>query len=337
MLSSTEKVMKLTIAELHGWLVIVLGFGGFLLWASFYPMQQGVSGSGFLISQSDRLSVVAHMTGLVAGLPKKLGDDVQAGDILLEFDGGQLRATERTVLQTRAGLLRSLQSLKQAMSSRSEQLEALRLQYASAAKLVDAGFASSNSLASIKSQLALAESESLELQSRVEQMNSSSREIEERLASIHHEMTLLKLKSPVDGQVMNMGVKSAGVNVILGTQVMEIAPETRQLWVDARIPVEMGDRVQTGMTVNIMFPTLQVGANQRFQGYLNYLSGDKLTDQRTGQVYLEARIGFMTDEAPKLTSLRAGLPALVIINTGPRTLMSYILRPLTERVQRGMQ
>jgi len=335
--NSTNKILSFTRAEWHGWLVIVFGFGGFLFWAAFYPMEQGVSGTGFLISQSDRVPVMAHMTGLVARLPKKLGDDVQVGDTLLEFDGEQLRATERTILQTQIGLLRSSQSLKLAMASKLEQLEALRSQYASAEKLVEAGFASSSSLATIKSQLALAESESLELQSRVEQMNSSSREIVERLASINYEKTLLKLKSPVDGQVMNMGVKSAGVNVILGNQIMEIAPKTSQLWVDARIPVEMGDRVHTGMTVNILFPTLQVGATQRFQGYLNYLSGDKITDQRTGQVYLEARIGFLTDEAPKIANLRVGLPTSVIINTGPRTLMSYILRPLTERVQRGLQ
>ncbi len=337
MSNSTTHSKKLTKAEWHGWMVIVLGLGGFLLWAGTYPMQQGVPCMGFVVSQSDKLPVVAHMTGLVARLPIKLGDEVKAGDVLLEFDSEQLRSTDRALSLSKAGLERSAQSLKSALRSRNEQLDALRGQYKATAQLVDAGFASSNYLATLKSQLALSESELLELQSKVEQMNASIQDVEARIASVQLEKTLLKLKSPVDGHVMNMGVKSAGVNVILGTPIMEIAPQTQQLWVDARVPVEMGDRVKTGMSVSIMFPTLEGSQTQRLNGFLSYLSADRLTDPRTGQVYLEARIGFNPDEAPQMANLRAGLPASAIIDTGPRTLMNYILRPLTERVQRGMQ
>jgi len=327
---------RLSRSELHGWLIALFGLGGFLLWAATYPIQQGVYGSGFLISQTDKMPVVAHMTGLVSSMPKKLGDNVQKGDVLLEFDAGQLQAAERGLLQSRQGQIRIAGSLKQALQSKQEQLEALRVQYSASSKLVDAGFASATSLAAVKSQLSLAESEMLEMQARINQYESSVREIDERLASVKYELGLLRVISPVDGQIMNTGVKSPGMNVIVGSQIMEIAPQTREFWVDARIPVEMGDRISAGMPVNIMFPTLQGNQTPRVNGLLQYLSADRITDTRTGQVYLEARVSFMPDELKSIGSVRVGMPVSVIINTGPRTLLSYMLRPLNERLNRGL-
>lgn len=323
--------------EWWGWLVILLGLGGFGLWAAVYPMQQGVPGTGFVVGRAEKVAVVAHTTGLVAQLPKKAGDAVRAGDLLMEFDGGQLRATERTLLQSKAGLERSIPPLKSALRARGDQIDALRGQHLAATKLVDAGFASANSLATIRNQLAIAESESLELLSKIEQSESALKEAEERIASVRHDMTLLRLTSPVDGQVMNLTLKSSGVNVVTGTPILEIAPQTRQLWVDARIPVQLGDRLKPGMSVDVMFPTLEGDTTQRIAGLLEYLSADRMSDPRTGQAYLEARIGLDAASLAQAPNLRTGLPATVMINTGTRTLLSYVIRPVIERVNRGMQ
>jgi multidrug resistance efflux pump len=324
-------------AQIQGWIVVLLGFIGFIAWAATYPIDQGVPGSGFLISKAERIQVVAPSTGLITSLSKRAGDSVKEGDVLLEFDSKPHQANERSVQESFRGIEVSDVSLRSALSARNAQVAALQEQYDSSAKLVDSGFASANSLATIQTQLSLAQSEALELKSRIDQNKYRLLEIKERQASLRHEMALLKIHAPASGKVMNMAVKSAGVNITAGSQIMEIVPEGERLLIDTRIPVDYATRAHAGMAVEVMFPTLPGSSTVRIKGTLDYLSADRITDTRTNQIYLEARVSLKDQSQIQALNLRAGLPATVLLNTGPRTLLSYITRPLTERMAKGLQ
>lgn len=324
-------------AQLQGWLVVIFGVVGFFGWAATYPIDQGIPGSGFLISKAERIQVVSPTTGLVAKLQKRAGDNANEGDILLEFDIKPLEANERGVQESIRGTEVSNASLRSALQARDAQVSALRSQFDSSLKLVDSGFASASSLATIKTQLSLAESEALELKSRIEQNDYRLRELKERIAGIRHEMALSKIHAPATGKIMNTTVKSAGVNITAGSQIMEIVPDSERLLIDARIPVDYATRAHVGMPVDVMFPTLPGSSTVRIKGKLEYLSADRLTDTRTNQIYLEGRVSLDEQTAVDHLSLRAGLPATVLLNTGPRTLLSYITRPLTERMAKGLQ
>jgi multidrug resistance efflux pump len=324
-------------AQLHGWLVVIFGVFGFFGWAALYPIDQGIPGAGFLISKAERIQVVSPITGLVARLHKRAGDNVNEGDILWEFDIKPLVSNERGVQESIRGTEVSNASLRSALEARNAQVSALRSQFDSSLKLVDSGFASASSLATIKTQLSLAESEALELKSRIEQNDYRLRELKERIAAFRHEMALSKIHAPVKGKVMNTSVKSDGVNITAGSQIMEIVPDSERLLIDARIPVDYAARARVGMPVEVMFPTLPGSSTVRIKGKLDYLSADRLTDTRTNQIYLEGRVSLDDQTAVDHLSLRAGLPATVLLNTGPRTLLSYITRPLTERMAKGLQ
>jgi multidrug resistance efflux pump len=324
-------------AQLHGWLVVIFGVFGFFGWAAFYPIDQGIPGSGFLISKTERIQVISPTTGLVAKLQKRAGDNVSEGDILLEFDIKPLEANERGVQESIRGTEVSNATLRSALEARNAQVLALRSQFDSSLKLVDSGFASLSSLATIKTQLSLAESEALELKSRIEQNDYRLRELKERVASVRHEMALSILLAPAAGKVMNTSIKSAGVNIATGSQIMEIVPDSERLLIETRIPVDYATRAHVGMPVDIMFPTLPGSSTMRIKGKLEYLSADRLTDTRTNQIYLEGKVSLDEQTSVDHLGLRAGLPATVLLNTGPRTLLSYITRPLTERMAKGLQ
>jgi multidrug resistance efflux pump len=202
---------------------------------------------------------------------------------------------------------------------------------------VEAGFASASSLATIQTQLSLAQSETFELKSRIEQNDYRLRELKERMISMHHEMSLLKIHSPATGKVMNTMVKSAGVNITAGSPIMEIVPDSERLLIDVRVPVDYATSSQIGMTVDVMFPTLPGSSTLRIKGTLVYLSADRITDPRTNQMYLEGHVTLDDQSQMENLKLRAGLPATILINTGPRTLLSYVTRPLTERLSKGLQ
>ncbi len=325
-------------ALIQGWLVIAIGFIGFLIWAGSFPLEQGVPGSGFLIAETEKIAVISPLSGLVTRVEKRLGDKVIEGDVLFEFDPKSIESNERTTLESIRGIEVSNASLLRAFQARKEQIEAVKLQYNSMEKLMESGFASSNMLANIKSQLALTQSETQEMQSRIEQNESRLRELREKIVAIRHEMSLQKIRAPATGRVMNTSLHRPGVNITVGSQIMEIAPESDRLVIDARLPVDYATRVTSGMVVDVLFPTIPGSSSSKFQGNLEYVSADRLMDSRTNQAYLECRVSLKKDDL-QLTEmgLRAGVPATIMVKTGPRTLLSYLTRPITERLARGMQ
>lgn len=73
-------------------LAALVGFGGFLLWASFAPLAEGVVAAGTLMVE-DRRKVVQHLEGgIINALHVREGDKVEAGAVLLELDGLQASA-----------------------------------------------------------------------------------------------------------------------------------------------------------------------------------------------------------------------------------------------------
>lgn len=324
-------------AQTQGLFVVIFGLMGFIVWASIYPIDQGIPSSGFLISQAERIQIVAPSSGLVKKIATHAGKSVKKGDILMELDANSQEANERSVQESIRGITISNISLRSALNARNAQVAALRSQFDSSMKLVESGFASASAMATIQTQLSLAESEALELKSRIEQNDSRLKEFKERIISMRHEISLLTIHAPTAGKVMNMTVKSDGVNITAGSLIMEIVPDSERLLIDARIPVDYATRVNTGMHVDIMFPTLPGSSTYRLKGKLEYLSADRITDTRTSQIYLEGRVSLDDPLQLQGLNLRAGLPATVFLNTGPRTLMSYITRPLTERMAKGLQ
>ncbi len=78
-------------ARLGRWLVLV-GFGGFLLWAALAPLDRGVGVSGSVVVAGNRQAVQPVSGGLVRRLMVREGDQVQAGQVLLQLDETDARA-----------------------------------------------------------------------------------------------------------------------------------------------------------------------------------------------------------------------------------------------------
>lgn len=89
-----------------GWIVVLLGVGGFLLWALFAPLDKGVPLAGFVAKESNR-KTVQHLTGgTVQEILVKDGDVVKAGQVLVRMNAVSARSaydfTEAQYLASRA-------------------------------------------------------------------------------------------------------------------------------------------------------------------------------------------------------------------------------------------
>jgi multidrug efflux pump subunit AcrA (membrane-fusion protein) len=276
-----------------GYYILFGGLFGFIIWASIYTLNQGVFGTGFVVSKNEKITITSPTSGLILELNKKPGDKVRENEEIILFDTKIFAASA---------------------DARRRNMEAKQKELENAEALVEANIMTVNGLTPYQSRLSVAEAEYLETKARLDQM---------------------KVTSPVDGTLMNVSVKSSGVSVSQGQHLLDISPDSKDFQIQAKISVSLGDKILTGMPVDISFPTLTGSTTKRLMGKLDYISADKIEDRQGQNAYLEARVTI--DNPEKIEGLRSGLPATVIIKTGPQTLLSYIIRPITDRFNRGMQ
>jgi HlyD family secretion protein len=74
-------------------------------------------------------------------------------------------------------------------------------------------------------------------------------------------------------------------------------------------------------------------------GTVSRIAADTSTDQRTGQSYYLVRIAMPTQEIKRLGDVRLtpGMPVEAFIETGERTMMSYLLKPLHDQLMHAFR
>jgi protease secretion system membrane fusion protein len=89
-----------------GWLIVVLGLGGFLAWGLFAPLDKGVPLSGTVAKESNRKAIQHQTGGIVKEILVKDGDVVKEGQVLVRMNGvlakSAYETTEAQYLTARA-------------------------------------------------------------------------------------------------------------------------------------------------------------------------------------------------------------------------------------------
>jgi protease secretion system membrane fusion protein len=99
---SEKKVARVDInhrrAARLGWLVLIIGFGGFMLWAALAPLDQGVPASGVVVVTGNRKTVQNLAAGMVEAILVKDGDEVKTGQVLVRLDPTTARSQYEVAL-----------------------------------------------------------------------------------------------------------------------------------------------------------------------------------------------------------------------------------------------
>jgi protease secretion system membrane fusion protein len=83
-----------------GWWIVLVGVGGFLLWAFLAPLDKGVPLSGTVTVDTNRKAVQHRTGGIIDQIYIKEGDHVKAGQVLVRMNDVQINAqTEITRTQ----------------------------------------------------------------------------------------------------------------------------------------------------------------------------------------------------------------------------------------------
>ena len=113
--------------------------------------------------------------------------------------------------------------------------------------------------------------------------------------------------------------------------MLDIAPDDEQLVVHAQFSTADIDNVHAGMRAEIRFPAFHSRTIPVMMGVIESISHDRLLDDATRQYYFLGVISLDRADIPEeyKTRIRAGMPAEIIVSAGERTVLSYLVSPLS--------
>ena len=195
-----------------------------------------------------------------------------------------------------------------------------------------------------ESRLHIAQREQEYIKEASSQLADVRREVganQERLAAITAELDRTQIRAPVSGQVIGLVINGTGAVVSPGQRLMDIVPHNEKLLLDARVPQPSIDRIKVGDLTQVRFSTFANAPQLVTQGRVLSLSKDAVSEQlANGQVaaYYLARVELTAAGIKALGGhvLQPGMTAEVLIKTGERSLLTYIMHPLTKRVAAAM-
>ncbi|HNU10605.1 MAG TPA: HlyD family type I secretion periplasmic adaptor subunit [Rubrivivax sp.] len=271
--------------------------------------------------------------------------------------------------QTIQGMEAQMSGLRQVLESRRTQAQLQSQQLANVKALAADGFAPQNqalqleqaqadlraSIADVQTSLQRLQSAVAETRLRIAQREQEltkevsaqladvQREVEanrERLVAITEELQRTQVRAPLGGQVLGLAVNGPGAVVTPGMRLMDIVPQGESLLLDAQVPTMAIDRIKVGDVVEVRFTAFANAPQLVADGRLVSLSGDAISEATPmgPHSYFLGRVEITPEGRKALGSrhLLPGMMAEVLVKTGERPLMAYLLHPLTKRIAAAM-
>ena len=140
------------------------------------------------------------------------------------------------------------------------------------------------------------------------------------------------------GVVHQLAVHTVGGVVAQGEALMLIVPDGDALSIEARLAPESIDQVRVGQRAVMRFSAFNQRTTPEVNGVLRRIAADLTTDPRTGASYYVARIEIPEEERTQLAQrIIPGMPVEAFIQTGERTVMSYLTKPLADQMARAFR
>ena len=177
-----------------------------------------------------------------------------------------------------------------------------------------------------------------ELETQLTDVQRQVADLTERRVATLDELERVVLRAPEAGTIVELGIHTVGGVAGPGQKLMDIVPAGSKLEVEVQIPPHLIDSVRRGQLADMHFTALEQTIVPTVEGKLVYVGADRQTDARTDASYFVGRVDITPEGYKQLgkSELRAGMPAEVVIKTGERSLLAYLLKPLLARMQAGM-
>ena len=187
-------------------------------------------------------------------------------------------------------------------------------------------------------------------------VQAQENEVEERLASVRTSLGRMEVRAPVAGEVFGLTVFAPQEVVQPGEPILHIMPDDAGLVVMAQLnPIDV-DQVYPGQEAKLRFSAFPARVTPEFDGHVVRISPDAVRDDATGLAWYEVELAMdgplgpggessadgagNSVDASRLAedlALTPGMPVEVHIRTSKRSVMSYLVKPVTDFFYRSLR
>jgi len=162
-------------------------------------------------------------------------------------------------------------------------------------------------------------------------------ELVQKAVSAQDVIDRIEIRAPTSGLVHQLAAHTIG-GVIKGSDtIMEIVPDSDDLQVEAKLDPKDIDQVRIGQKAFVRFSAFNARVTPQVTGEVSYVSADTSQDTRSPQSFYTVRVTLSEEERHRLAGeqLVSGMPAEVFMQTGSRTMLSYLFKPIMEQLGRA--
>jgi HlyD family secretion protein len=208
------------------------------------------------------------------------------------------------------------------------------------AQLVAAAAQAKGKIAEINLQiLQIDQNLSSEVAKELRDIDGKIGEFVERKVTAEDQLRRTDIRAPQAGAIFQSAVHTIGGVITAGDPIMLIVPDADKLQVEAKVNPQDIDQLQVGQLAVLRFSAFNSRTTPEIEGKVTRVSADTSTDQRTGQSYYTIRIGLPPETVTLLGDVRLlpGMPVEAFVQTGERTVISYLMKPLRDQFMRAFR
>ncbi|MES2785077.1 MAG: HlyD family type I secretion periplasmic adaptor subunit [Pseudomonadota bacterium] len=311
---------------------------------TFHPDLQAASTDPLIQSQivTQQQLFESRKAGLRAEL-QSMQESIQGQEALIASYKGVLASRRESLKLVNEELTQTRELVKEGYTPRNRQLELERMVSESSgaiAELLGSITRAQRSISELRQKMIARQQEyRKEVETLLTDVTQQVQSDEPKLRALTDELARVEIKAPAAGQVVGLAVQTVGGVVQAGQKIMDIVPENETLLIETRVAPNLIDKVVAGLPVDIRFNSFANSPSLVVDGKVVSISGDLLTDPQNGTQYYLSRVAVTPEGYKKLGKhqLQPGMPVEVILKTGERSLLAYMLHPLTKRLAASMK
>ncbi|MCY4099991.1 MAG: HlyD family type I secretion periplasmic adaptor subunit [Rhodobacteraceae bacterium] len=199
------------------------------------------------------------------------------------------------------------------------------------------------------------------------EISASANEVREQLEAVTKQLERLEVRAPVAGRIFEMTVFAPKEVILPGEPMLKIVPADAQLVVLAQVPTIDIDQVFIGQQAILRFSAFPARETPEFFGHVKLISADVVQDELTGESYYEVELNLdqpVSDNQTRLPTFNdtpvsnddkevveskdletasgrltvtPGMPVEVHIRTIDRTVISYMVKPVSDFFYRSLR
>ena len=180
---------------------------------------------------------------------------------------------------------------------------------------------------------------STEVGKELAEIRAKKSELTERRVSAEDQLKRIDLVAPQDGRVFQRNVHTVGGVIQAGEPVMLIVPQSDALIIEAKVAPHDIDQIHIGQHAVLRFAAFNQRTTPELNGEVIHIGADVAQDDKATEPYYSVRVRVSDGELARLDGLQllAGMPVEVFIQTTPRTVASFLVKPLTDQLARAFR